>query len=196
MTGPNPTPLRGAPRPIRDLGALLAERGTPLRDAEGVTVPRGDAEWHAHTPIGLVRVYRSRGFWSTDVALPGVNHYVPADAWAACPEGGRLSTMDRVPPAAAAAFVTDLLSAPQLPPYDAACLARVIEEREERRTTNAGPTLVWVIVIHVALIAVGWWGGVVHDIAVLRLMTGLAVVSLVGILLAPLVRKRWGGPPR
>ena len=72
----------------------------------------------------------------------------------------------------------------------------MIEEREERRTTNAGPTLVWVIVIHVALIAVGWWGGVVHDIAVLRLMTGLAVVSLAGILLAPLVRKRWGSPPR
>ncbi|HHU39774.1 MAG TPA: hypothetical protein GXZ45_10905 [Propionibacterium sp.] len=193
MTAPVPTPLRGAPRPIRDLGALLAQRGTPLRDAEGVTVPRGDGEWHAHTPIGLVRVYRSRGFWSTDVALPGVNHYVPADAWAACPTGGRLSLMNRVPPAEAAAFVTGLLEAPRLPSYDAACLARVIEEREARRTGTGGRTRWVALAVVLAVTVVSFWGGVALDQPTLRLMAGVGTVALLGMLLDPLVRKRWGG---
>lgn len=32
----------------------------------------GDRTFHATTPIGVVRVWATRGFWASDVALPGV----------------------------------------------------------------------------------------------------------------------------
>lgn len=105
MSDPTTPDLRRAPRPIRELAALLARRGTPL--VEEQPRPRsGDRIFHATTPIGVVRVWVTRGFWASDVALPGVAGFVDALVWESCRGGKPVSRLTMPAPPVSAAFGT------------------------------------------------------------------------------------------
>ncbi|MBB1495666.1 hypothetical protein J4N02_00080 [Propioniciclava sp. MC1595] len=190
MNDTRPADLGRAPGPIRELADLLASRGTPLREEALSGAPRGDRTLHATTPIGIVRVWTNSGYWGVDVALPGVGGFVDADVWAACAEGRKLARFDQPPPKRAVAWVRSLLEAPSLPPYDADCLTRIAGERVAGQGPATGRTLAWLVVAHIVFVVVALWGAAAFDLAILRIMGSLGVVSLVVLLVRPALQRR------
>lgn len=190
MTDTPPVDLRRAPGPIRELAELLASRGTPLREEALTGAPRGDRTLHATTGIGIVRVWTNAGYWGADVALPGVGGFVDADVWAACADGKRLVRYNQPPTRRAVAWVRELLDAPTLPAYDADCLTRLALDRVAGQGPATGATLVWLVMAHVIVIVLALWGAAAFDLAILRIMGSLGVVSLVVLLVRPALQRR------